>query len=124
MELPYPPTIAETSAEFIFSTSALPPSGVDCASPSTASILAPPSALMPPAALISSIAMVAPSRPCWPEYDSAPDTGCRTPTFTAAACAPDQTGDSAQSGRLQKPAAADARKTGHWLSPPDDRRGD
>jgi hypothetical protein len=38
----------------------------------------------------------------------------------------DQTGGrhSAQSGRLQKPAAADARKTGHWLSPPDDRQGD
>src|SRR6202035_1477936 len=31
----------------------------------------------------------------------------------------DETGDSAQSGRLQKPAAADARKiwTRHWLSP-------
>ncbi len=39
--------------------------GVDCASPSTASIFAPPSALMPPAALISSIARVAPMRPCW-----------------------------------------------------------
>src|SRR5580704_16875727 len=94
--------MAATSAEFIFSTSALPPSGVDCASPSTASILAPPSALMPPAALISSIAMVAPSRPCWPEYDSAPDTGCRTPTFTAAPCARDTT------GALTRPTAATA----------------
>jgi len=62
-----PPTTAATPAEFIFSTSALPPSGVDWASPSTASTLAPPSALIPPAALISSIAIVAPSRPCWPE---------------------------------------------------------
>ena len=46
-----------TPAEFIFSTSAVPPSGVDCASPSTGSILAPPSDLMPPAALISSTAI-------------------------------------------------------------------
>jgi hypothetical protein len=44
----------------------LPPSGVDCASPITGSIFAPPSALMP-LALISSIASVAPSRPCCPE---------------------------------------------------------
>src|SRR5262249_22632963 len=87
MGLGYPPTIAATPAEFIFSTSALPPSGVDWASPSIASILAPPNALIPPAALISSIAMTAPIRPCWPEYESAPETGCRTPTLTAAPCA-------------------------------------
>ena len=33
---------------------------------------------------------------------------------------------SAQSGRLQKPAAAEARKiwTRHWLAPPDDRPED
>jgi len=54
----------ETSAAFIFSTSAVPPSGVDWASPGIASILAPASALMPPVALISSTASMAPMRPC------------------------------------------------------------
>src|SRR6516165_1678025 len=52
--------MAATPAAFIFSTSELPPSGVDCASPRTGSILAPPSALMPPPALISAGALMTP----------------------------------------------------------------
>src|SRR5262249_25500116 len=95
-----------TPAPCIFSTSALPPSGVDCASPSTGSIFAPPIDLMPPAALISSIASWAPMRPCWPEYDSAPETGCSTPTFTAAPCARSTAGEYSAAA----PIAVDCRK--------------
>ena len=43
------------------------PAACDCASPSSASIFAPPSDLMPPALLMSSMAISAPSRHCWPE---------------------------------------------------------
>jgi len=59
--------MALTPASFIFSTSAVPAAGVDCASPSSGSIFAPPSALMPPALLMSSMAINAPSRHCCPE---------------------------------------------------------
>ena len=82
------PTTALTPASFIFSISAAPACGWDCASPSSASILAPPSDLMPPALLMSSMAIRAPSRHCWPEYARAPVTGCRTPTLTDLTCAP------------------------------------
>ncbi|MCY1556997.1 hypothetical protein D9M68_938040 [compost metagenome] len=61
------PTTALTPASFIFSISAVPACGLDCASPSMASILAPPSDLMPPALLMSSMASIAPRRHCWPE---------------------------------------------------------
>src|SRR5580704_10101863 len=97
--------IAETSAEFIFSTSALPPSGVDCASPSTASILAPPNALMPPAALISSIAMLAGigQRTGYRMQDADLHHSRLRAHYDRRV---DQTSGrhSAQSGRLQKPA--------------------
>jgi hypothetical protein len=73
------PTTALTPASLSFSTSAAPACGWDCASASSASILAPPSDLMPPALLMSSMAISAPARHCWPEYASAPVTGCNTP---------------------------------------------
>src|SRR6476620_11274196 len=101
--------MAATPAPFIFSTSALPPSGVDCASPSTGSILAPRSGLMPPAALISSIASCAPMRPCWPEYDSAPETGCSTPTLTAAPCARSTAGAFSTPAAAAAPSAVDCK---------------
>src|SRR5947209_1239129 len=97
--------MAAQPAEFIFSTSALPPSGVDCASPNTGSILAPPSDLMPPA-LISSSASDAPMRPCCPEYDIAPDTGWRMPIFTGCPCARRTAGAASAAA----PRADEARK--------------
>src|SRR3990167_4717766 len=41
---------------------------------------------------MSSMAIIAPSRHCWPEYASAPVTGCSTPTLTVFACAPPTNG--------------------------------
>src|SRR5256885_1937101 len=59
-----------------------------------------------PLALISSSASIAPTRPCWPEYDMAPDTGCRTPTFTGAFCAVSTVGAASAAA----PSAEEARK--------------
>src|SRR5580700_9385858 len=100
--------MAATSAEFIFSTSALPPSGVDChgrAEP----------------ALLAGIGQRAGYR-----MQDADLHRCRLRARYDRRADQTDGRDSAQSARLQKPAAADARKiwTRHWLSPPDDRPGD
>ena len=60
------PMYAAAPCSFIFSTSATPTSTFDWLSPSSASSLAPPIDLMPPALFTSSIAIVPPSRLCWP----------------------------------------------------------
>src|SRR3982751_4170278 len=41
---------------------------------------------------MSSMAICAPRRHCWPEYASAPVTGCRTPTRMGLGCAPPTSG--------------------------------
>src|SRR5215468_8110048 len=104
--------IAATPAAFIFSTSALPPSGVDWASPGIASSFEPPRALIPPAPLMSSIAIIAPIRPCWPEYDRAPDTGCSTPILTAAPWARNTAGAPATPAAIE--IAPDAELCRNW----------
>src|SRR4051812_243738 len=59
-----------------------------------------------PAALISSSANCAPMRPCWPEYDIAPDVGCRMPTLMGAPCARSTAGAASAAA----PSAVEVRK--------------
>src|SRR6218665_1623467 len=47
---------------------------------------------MPAAALMSPMAIRPPRRDFWPEYASAPVTGCSTPTLTVLGCAPATSG--------------------------------
>src|SRR4051812_40218464 len=68
-----------------------------------------------PLALISSSASVAPRRPCCPEYDMAPETGCRMPTLMGAPCARSTAGAASVAAA---PSAVDVRKwrrfNGNW----------